>query len=67
MPEVAIVTDSTSDLTKEFIGDLSINIIPLKIKLNINYYRDEWIFLKESSGKDFLQKIQLKNFSAFTS
>ena len=29
MPEVAIVTDSTSDLTKEFIGDLSINIIPL--------------------------------------
>ena len=40
MPEIAIVTDSTSDLTKEFIEDLSINIIPLKIKLNDNYYRD---------------------------
>lgn len=40
LPEIAIVTDSTSDLTKEFIGDLGINIIPLKIKLNDNYYRD---------------------------
>ena len=27
-------------MTKEFIGDLGINIIPLKIKLNDNYYRD---------------------------
>lgn len=40
LPEVAIVTDSTSDLTKEFIGDLAVNIIPLKIKLNDNYYKD---------------------------
>lgn len=41
MPEVAIVTDSTSDLTKEMIGDLNIDIIPLKIKLEGDkYYRD---------------------------
>lgn len=41
MPEIAIVTDSTSDLTKELIGDLNIDIIPLKIKLEGDkYYRD---------------------------
>ena len=41
LPEVAIVTDSTSDLTKEMIGDLNIDIIPLKIKLEGDrYYRD---------------------------
>jgi len=41
LPEVAIVTDSTSDLTKEMMGDLNIDIIPLKIKLEGDrYYRD---------------------------
>lgn len=41
MTEVAIVTDSSSDLTKELIKDLDITIIPLKIKLAENdYYRD---------------------------
>lgn len=32
LPEIAIVTDSTSDLTPELMGDLNIEIIPLKIK-----------------------------------
>ena len=34
------MTDSTSDLTEEFIGDLNISIIPLKIKLGDNYYKE---------------------------
>lgn len=40
LPDIAIVTDSTSDLTEEFIGDLNISIIPLKIKLGDNYYKE---------------------------
>ncbi|MDP0494558.1 MAG: DegV family EDD domain-containing protein [Fusobacterium sp. JB021] len=42
LPEIAIVTDSTSDLSKDMIKDLkNIEIIPLKVKLDgNNYYRD---------------------------
>ncbi|MBC2856402.1 MAG: DegV family EDD domain-containing protein [Cetobacterium sp.] len=41
LPEIAIVTDSTSDLTPDMIKDLGIDIIPLKIKLaGDTYYRD---------------------------
>lgn len=40
LPDIAIVTDSTSDLTEEFIGDLNVSIIPLKTKLGDNYYRE---------------------------
>ncbi|MGL5124281.1 MAG: DegV family protein [Fusobacteriaceae bacterium] len=41
MSEIAIVTDSTSDLTSELIGDLKIDIIPMKIKLEgSDYYKD---------------------------
>ncbi len=41
MPEIAIVTDSTSDLTQGLIGDLDISIIPLKINLGGDeYYRE---------------------------
>lgn len=40
LPEIAIVTDSTSDLTPELIGDLNIDIIPLKIKIGDDYFRD---------------------------
>lgn len=41
LPEIAIVTDSTSDLNKALLGDLNVNIIPLKIKLEGDrYYRD---------------------------
>ncbi|MEI6857440.1 DegV family EDD domain-containing protein [Psychrilyobacter sp.] len=40
-PEIAIITDSTSDLTQALIGDLSVNIIPLKIKFDGDrYYKD---------------------------
>ena len=40
LPEIAVVTDSTSDLTPELIGDLNIDIIPLKIKIGDDYFRD---------------------------
>lgn len=41
LPEIAIVTDSTSDLTPDMIKGLGIDIIPLKIKLSGDtYYRD---------------------------
>lgn len=40
LPEIAIVTDSTSDLTPELMGDLNIDIIPLKIKIGEDYYKD---------------------------
>lgn len=53
LPEIAIVTDSTSDLTPELIGDLNIDIIPLKVKLGDNYYRDG----VELSKKEFWKKI----------
>ncbi|MGL5099419.1 MAG: DegV family protein, partial [Fusobacteriaceae bacterium] len=48
LPEIAILTDSTSDLTPELIGDLDISIIPLKIKLEgEEYYRDGVDITKE--------------------
>lgn len=53
LPEIAIVTDSTSDLAPELIGDLNIDIIPLKVKLGDNYYRDG----VELSKKEFWKKI----------
>ncbi len=41
LPEIAIVTDSTSDLNEEFLGDLKVEIIPLKLKLEGDrYYKD---------------------------
>uniref|UniRef100_UPI0035668A9D DegV family protein n=1 Tax=Ilyobacter sp. TaxID=3100343 RepID=UPI0035668A9D len=41
LPEIAVVTDSTSDLNEEFIGDRHIDIIPLKLKLEGDkYYKD---------------------------
>ncbi|WP_291258648.1 DegV family EDD domain-containing protein [Fusobacterium sp.] len=53
LPEIAIVTDSTSDLTPDLIGDLNIDIIPLKVKLGDNYYRDG----VDLSKKEFWKKI----------
>ncbi|MGL4254478.1 MAG: DegV family protein [Fusobacteriaceae bacterium] len=48
LPEIAILTDSTSDLTPELMGDLDISIIPLKIKLEGDeYYRDGVDITKE--------------------
>ncbi|MGB6127334.1 MAG: DegV family EDD domain-containing protein [Psychrilyobacter sp.] len=53
-PEIAIITDSTSDLTPALIGDLSVNVIPLKIKFDGNkYYKDGVDISKE----DFWHKI----------
>lgn len=41
LPEIAIVTDSTSDLTAEMVKGLGIDIIPLKIKMaGDKYYRE---------------------------
>ncbi|MBS9775926.1 MAG: DegV family EDD domain-containing protein, partial [Fusobacterium sp.] len=37
---IAIVTDSASDLTTEFIGDLEISVVPLKIKIGEGNYKD---------------------------
>ena len=53
-PEIAIITDSTSDLTGALIGDLSVNIIPLKIKFDgVKYYKDGI----DISKQDFWNKI----------
>ena len=40
MPEIAILTDSVSDLTYEDIEGLPIKIVPLKIDINGELYRD---------------------------
>ena len=40
MPEIAILTDSVSDLTNEDIEGLPIRIVPLKIDINGELYRD---------------------------
>ncbi|UUV19000.1 DegV family EDD domain-containing protein [Fusobacteria bacterium ZRK30] len=53
-PEIAIITDSTSDLTPALIGDLSVNIIPLKIKFDGNKYYKDGI---DISKTDFWHKI----------
>lgn len=53
-PEIAIITDSTSDLTPALIGDLSVNIIPLKIKFEGNKYYKDGVDISRS---DFWHKI----------
>lgn len=53
LPEIAIVTDSTSDLTKEILGDFNVEIIPLKIKIGDNYYRENI----DLSKREFWKKI----------
>lgn len=53
-PEIAIITDSTSDLTPALIGDLSVNIIPLKIKFDGDKYYKDGV---DISKTDFWHKI----------
>ncbi|WP_028855202.1 DegV family EDD domain-containing protein [Psychrilyobacter atlanticus] len=53
-PEIAIITDSTSDLSPALIGDLSVNIIPLKIKFDGNKYYKDGV---DISKTDFWHKI----------
>ncbi len=38
--KIAIVTDSASDLTRELIGDLEISVVPLKVKMGENTFKD---------------------------
>ncbi|WP_319371348.1 DegV family EDD domain-containing protein [uncultured Ilyobacter sp.] len=57
LPEIAIVTDSTSDLNEEFIGDLNIDIIPLKLKFESDkYYKDGADISKGEFWKKVLRK-----------
>lgn len=63
LPEIAIVTDSTSDLTPELMGDLNIDIIPLKIKIGDDYYKDG----VELSKREFWKRITTENIIPKTS
>ncbi|MGL4988968.1 MAG: DegV family protein, partial [Cetobacterium sp.] len=57
LPEIAIVTDSTSDLTAEMIKGLDVDIIPLKIKLaGDTYYRDGVDISKGEFWKQLLKE-----------
>jgi DAK2 domain fusion protein YloV len=40
LPEIAIVTDSTSDLVPEEVMNLPISIVPLKVEFRENLYKD---------------------------
>lgn len=53
LSKIAIVTDSASDLTDELIGDLEISVIPLKVKIGENHYKDG----VELSKKEFWHKL----------
>lgn len=57
LPEIAIVTDSTSDLTSDLIGDLNVSIIPLKVKFGDSYYKEGI----EITKKEFWQKLMSDN------
>lgn len=63
LPEIAIVTDSTSDLTPELMGDLNIDIIPLKIKIGEDYYKDGI----ELTKRDFWKRITSESIIPKTS
>ncbi|MBC2852835.1 MULTISPECIES: DegV family EDD domain-containing protein [Cetobacterium] len=57
LPEIAIVTDSTSDLTPDMIKGLDVDIIPLKIKLaGDTYYRDGVDISKGEFWKQLLKE-----------
>lgn len=63
LPEIAIVTDSTSDLTPELMGDLNIDIIPLKIKIGEDYYKDGI----ELTKRDFWKRVTFESIIPKTS
>ncbi|WP_300393021.1 DegV family EDD domain-containing protein [Fusobacterium sp.] len=64
LAEIAIVTDSTSDLTPELIKDLDVEIVPLKIKLDgNNYYREGIDISKREFWKKLLTEKQLPKTS----
>ncbi|MGL4391913.1 MAG: DegV family protein [Fusobacteriaceae bacterium] len=60
IPEIAVVTDSTSDIPEELVREFKISVVPLKIKIGIDdFYRDgidmtkEEFWEKISDGKSF--------------
>lgn len=64
LAEIAIVTDSTSDLTPELIKDLDVEIVPLKIKLDgNNYYREGIDISKREFWKRLITEGQLPKTS----
>ncbi len=63
LPEIAIVTDSTSDLTPELMEDLTIDIIPLKIKIGDDYFKDG----VELTKKDFWKRVTTEGIIPKTS
>ena len=55
MPEIAILTDSVSDLTYEDIEGLPIKIVPLKIDINGELYRDGIEITKSEFWNEMLE------------
>ena len=56
MPEIAILTDSVSDLTDEDIDGLPIKIVPLKIDINGELYKDGVEITKSEFWHEMLDK-----------
>ena len=54
LSEIVIVTDSTSDLTRDMIKDLDVEIIPLKVKFEGNNYYREGV---DISKREFWRKL----------
>ncbi|AMD95272.1 DegV family protein [Leptotrichia sp. oral taxon 847] len=63
MPEIAILTDSISDLTKEDIEELPIKIVPLKIDINGELLKDGF----EITTSEFWHEMMGKNANIKTS
>lgn len=63
LPEIAIVTDSTSDLSPELMEGLNIDIIPLKIKIGEDYYKDG----VELTKREFWKKVTIEGIIPKTS
>ncbi|STO30964.1 dihydroxyacetone kinase [Fusobacterium necrogenes] len=63
LPEIAIVTDSTSDLTPELMLGLNIDIIPLKIKIGDDYFKDGI----DLSKRDFWKRVTTESIIPKTS
>lgn len=56
MPEIAILTDSVSDLSKEDIEGLPIKIVPLKIDIDGEVFKDGEEISKTEFWKDMIEK-----------
>lgn len=56
MPEIAILTDSVSDLSKEDIEGLPVKIVPLKIDINGEIFKDGEEISKTEFWKDMTEK-----------